>query len=53
MELLEALKTRKSSRAFKTDPVPRALLTEILEAARWPVPLLGQYSTLGTGSGRG
>jgi nitroreductase len=35
MELLEALKTRKSIRAFKTDPVPRALLTEILEAARW------------------
>jgi nitroreductase len=35
MELLEALKTRKSIRAFKTDPVPRALLTEIIETARW------------------
>jgi nitroreductase len=35
MELLEALKARKSIRVFKTDPVPRALLTEILEAARW------------------
>lgn len=35
MELWEALKTRKSIRAFKTDPVPRALLAEILEAARW------------------
>ena len=35
MELLEALKTRKSIRAFKTDPVPRALLKEIIEAARW------------------
>lgn len=35
MELLEALKTRKSIRAFKSALVPRALLTEILEAARW------------------
>jgi nitroreductase len=33
MELLEALKTKKSIRAFKTDPAPRTLLTEILEAA--------------------
>lgn len=35
MEVAEALKTRKSIRAFKSDPVPPALLTEILEAARW------------------
>ena len=39
MELLEALKTRKSIRAFKADPVPRALLTEILEAAGVGPPL--------------
>ena len=38
MELLEALKTRKSIRVFKTDPVPRTLLTEVLEAARGPPP---------------
>jgi nitroreductase len=35
MELFEAVKTRKSIRAFKSDPVPRALLTKVLEAARW------------------
>jgi nitroreductase len=35
MELSEALQTRKSIRAFKSDPVPRALLTQILEEARW------------------
>ena len=35
MELLEALKTRKSIRAFKPEAVPRELITRILEAARW------------------
>jgi nitroreductase len=35
MELLEALRTRKSIRAFKTDPVGREGITRILEAARW------------------
>ena len=35
MELLEALKTRKSIRAFKPAAVPRELITRILEAARW------------------
>ncbi len=35
MELLEALKTRKSIRAFKHEAVPRELITRILEAARW------------------
>jgi nitroreductase len=35
MELSEALQTRKSIRAFKSDPVPRALITQILEEARW------------------
>jgi nitroreductase len=34
MELIEAIKTRKSIRAFKPDPVPRSVLQEILEAAR-------------------
>ncbi len=35
MELLEALRTRKSIRAFKPEAVPRDLITKVLEAARW------------------
>lgn len=35
MELLAALKNRRSIRAFKTDPVPKEVITQILEAARW------------------
>ena len=33
MELKEAIKTRRSIRGFKTDPVPRKILTEILDIA--------------------
>ncbi len=35
MELLTAMKTRKSIRAFKADAVPQELISQILEAARW------------------
>ena len=35
MEMLVALKTRKSIRAFKAEPVGRELITQVLEAARW------------------
>jgi len=35
MGLLEAIKSRKSIRAFKPDQVPREVLTELLEVARW------------------
>jgi len=35
MELLEAIKSRKSIRAFKPDQVPREVLTELLDVARW------------------
>ncbi len=35
MELLAALKNRRSIRAFKTDAVPKEVITQILEAARW------------------
>jgi nitroreductase len=35
MKLLEALKNRKSIRAFKSDAVGRELITQILETARW------------------
>jgi nitroreductase len=33
MELIEAIKTRKSIRAFKPDPVPKAVLEDILKTA--------------------
>lgn len=35
MELLEALRTRKSIRAFKAEALPRSLITQVIEAARW------------------
>jgi len=35
MELLEAIKSRKSIRAYKPDPVPKNVLTELLDIARW------------------
>ena len=35
MELLKALESRQSIRAFKADAVPQELITQILEAARW------------------
>jgi nitroreductase len=35
MDVLEAIKTRKSIRAYKKDPVPKELLAKILEAAIW------------------
>ena len=35
MELLEAIKSRKSIRVFKPDHVPKEVLTEILDVARW------------------
>ena len=33
MELLEAIKSRKSIRAYKPDPVPKKVLAELLEVA--------------------
>lgn len=35
MEIFQAITTRRSIRQFKPDPVPEALLREILGAARW------------------
>jgi nitroreductase len=35
MELLTAVKTRKSIRAFKAEAVPPELISQILETARW------------------
>ena len=35
MELLDAIKGRRSIRSFKGDPVPRDLINEVLEAGTW------------------
>lgn len=35
MDAIEAIRTRRSIRTFKPDPVPRKVLGEILDAARW------------------
>jgi nitroreductase len=35
MEVLEAIRTRRTHKAFAPEPVPRELLDELLELARW------------------
>ena len=35
MEVLEAIKTRRSIRKYKKDPVPQEKINKILDAARW------------------
>jgi nitroreductase len=35
MDALECIRTRKSIRAFKPDQVPREILAELIDAARW------------------
>jgi nitroreductase len=35
MELMEAVKQRRSIRKYKTEPVPDAMLEAVLEAVRW------------------
>lgn len=35
MDLIEAIKSRKSIRGFKPKPIPKEILTEVLEVARW------------------
>ncbi|MFZ5500556.1 MAG: nitroreductase family protein, partial [Candidatus Micrarchaeota archaeon] len=35
MELNEAVRGRRSIRAFLPDPVPRELITKIVDVARW------------------
>ena len=35
MEIIEAIKTRRSIRAFKLDPVPKKILEELLDISRW------------------
>ncbi len=35
MDLIEAIKARRSVRAFKSDPVPQEVLRQLIEVARW------------------
>lgn len=35
MDLIEGIKSRKSIRAYKSEPVPREVLEKVLEVARW------------------
>ena len=35
VEVLEAIRTRRSIRRFKSEPVPPELIEKMLEAARW------------------
>ena len=35
MDVIEGIKSRKSIRAYKTEPVPREMLEKALEVARW------------------
>lgn len=35
MEVIEAIRNRRSIRSFKPDPVPRKILEELLDACRW------------------
>jgi nitroreductase len=44
MEIFQAVTTRRSIRRFRPDPVPEALIREILDAARW-APSWGNTQT--------
>jgi nitroreductase len=35
MDVIEAIRTRRSIRAFKPDPVPKKVLQELLDVSRW------------------
>ena len=35
MEIMEAIRSRRSIRGFKTDPVPKKVIEEILDKCRW------------------
>ncbi len=35
MDVIEAIRTRRSIRAFKPDPVPKNVLRELLDVSRW------------------
>ena len=35
MEIIEIIRRRRSIRSFKSDPIPKEVLAELLEACRW------------------
>ena len=43
-DMLNLIKTRRSVRAYKTDPVPEELLSAVLEAGTWAPTAMGRQS---------
>ena len=43
--IIEAMKSRRSCRAFKSDPVPRELVEQVAEAGLWAASGMGRQST--------
>ena len=43
--IIEAMKSRRSCRAFKPDPVPRELVEQVAEAGLWAASGMGRQST--------
>jgi nitroreductase len=35
MDVIEAIRTRRSIRVFKPDPIPKKVLQELLDVSRW------------------
>ena len=35
VDIIEAIRTRRSIRAFKPDPIPKKVLGELLDVCRW------------------
>ena len=44
-DIIEAMKSRRSCRAFKPDPVPRELVEQVAEAGLWAANGMGRQST--------
>ena len=42
--VIEAMKTRRSCRKFKADPVPRELVEQIAEAGLWAASGMGKQA---------
>ncbi len=45
-EILNALRSRRSCRSFKPDPVPEELLEQVLEAGTWAATGMGRQSPI-------
>ena len=41
MDVEQAIRTRRTHKAYRAEPVPRALLDELLDLARWAPNHLG------------